>query len=81
MVLARFRVSSVEAFQYGSKVNLQAHYSPDGTESPEILEEIRSFYDATPNGTLSMTINNDAAAEHFQPGDDFYIRLEKAPKQ
>lgn len=80
-VIARFRCSEVTAREFGpATVKLSAVYSPDGTEPDEVQEEIRRFNEATPSGNLEMAINNQAAAEHFQPGEHYYLRLEHVAK-
>lgn len=79
MVLCRFRVAEVTTTGYNSRVKLTAAYDAPDKASPEVLEEIRQFFEATPNAELTMTINNEAAAEHFQPQQDWYIKLEKIP--
>ena len=76
-VVARFRVHTVEPLGYGTKVVLSAIYSPDYVEDDPVLEEVRSFYEATPNGQFEATIANEKAEEQFQVGDEFYVRLEK----
>lgn len=78
-VIARFRVSEVKPYASSTSVSLHAMHSPDGFEDDETLKEIRSFYEATPNGQLTMTIRNQAAEEQFQVNDEFYLRLEKIP--
>jgi hypothetical protein len=78
-VIARFRVNSVDPQGWGTNVALGALHSPDEVEDDETLKEIRSFYQATPSGQLTMTIRNEAAEEQFQVGDEFYLRLEKIP--
>lgn len=78
-VLARFRVNSTKQMGWGTEVELVAMYSPDQIEDDPVLKEIRSFYEATPAGQLTMTIRNQAAEEQFQLNDEFYVRLEKIP--
>jgi hypothetical protein len=78
-VIARFRVNTVTPQTQQSEVALSAMYSPEEVEDDEVLKEIRSFYEFTPSGSLTMTIRNEAAEEQFQVGDEFYLRLEKIP--
>jgi hypothetical protein len=80
-VVCRMKVQEVTARAYGpAKVTLAPQYSSDSAESPEVLAEIRSFFEATPSGSLELNINNDKAAEQFQPGGDFYLHLEPIPQ-
>ena len=74
-VVARMQVSEVALLGYATKVKLNAVYTAD--ESDPHYGEIKSFFEATPHGVFEATIKNDAAAEQFQPGDQFYVSLEK----
>lgn len=80
-VIARFRVHSIAPFGWGTAVSLSPVHSPDDVEDDATLKEIRSFYEATPNGQLTMTIKNEAAEEQFQVNDEFYLRLDKIPQE
>lgn len=77
-VLARMRCNWVQSFAVNSKVNLTPVYTSD--ESDPHYEEIKSFNQSTPSGTLEMTINNGTAAEQIQPGEDYYVSIERIPK-
>lgn len=75
-VVARMRVQSVELFGYSTAVKMSAVMpSADDPHS----EEIKQFFEATPNANLSMTIRNEVAAEQFQPGSQFYVTFDKVP--
>lgn len=76
-VVALMRVTSTEQFGHNTKVNLTPAYVPD--ESDPHYAEIKSFFDATPQGKFEAVINNEKAAEQFQPGYAFYLSLERAP--
>lgn len=76
-VVARMRVNEVALLGFGTRVTLGAVYTAD--ESDPHYAEIKSFFEATPQGSFQATIKNDAAAEQFQPGDEFYLTLEKVP--
>lgn len=78
-VVARFRVASIHPTGWGTAVSLHPVYSPEDVEDDATLKEIKSFYEATPNGQLTMTIRNEAAEEQFQINDEFYLRLDKIP--
>lgn len=78
-VISRFRVTEIALLGYATRVKMSAQFSPEGTESDETMAEIRSFHEATPNGTFEACIKNDVAAEQFQVGDQFYLNLEKVP--
>lgn len=72
-VVARMRVFSVEAFQWGAKLKMQAVCAADDPHD----EEIKAFFEATPSASFEASIKNDVAAEQFQPGDQFYLKLER----
>lgn len=78
-VVAKFSVGSVEQFTYGSTVRLQA-IMPADSDDKITRDENTRFWEATPNGRFEMTVNNPAAAEQFQPGDQWYLTFERAPK-
>ena len=74
-VVARMRVNSIELFGSSTKVKLGAVYT--ASEDDPHYDEIKSFFEATPFGVFEASIKNDRAAEEFQPGDEFYLSLEK----
>ncbi len=64
-VRGKFVVQKVTEFQSGQKeVTLSAQYSGN--------QEDNSYAQATPSGTIVMTISNPAAANFFTPGKKFY---------
>lgn len=77
-VVARMETSTVTTSKWGSSVKLQV-VSP--TEGDPDYEELKSFFAATPSGSLEMTIDNAFAAEQFQPGDHFYVTFDRVPGQ
>ena len=74
-VKAKFSVGYVKAMTHGSEVHLNAVH-PGNNEGD--LEEHKKFWEATPNGQITMTIKNSAAAEDVQPGDFHYVTFERA---
>lgn len=80
-VKARFHVSSIESFSstYGGQVKLRLYAvapQPDGSfEAPED----EKFWNATPTGTMEISVTNPAAAEQFQAGDRFDVTFERIP--
>jgi len=69
-VRAKFFVKTVEVYSVqppSRKIVLAPVYSQDP------LHENKAFWDATPSGEISMTINNPRAAEFFKPGQEYYI--------
>jgi hypothetical protein len=41
-------------------------------------EEDKAFWDATPNGSIELTITNPAAAETFELGETYYVDFSRA---
>ncbi len=82
-VIAKFNVSSIETFQYGGqklKLNAVVPTTIDGKLEFENSED-ESFWNATPSGTMEITITNSDAAEQFQAGDMFYVTFKRAPSK
>lgn len=75
-VVARMRVAEVALFGWATKIVLRPEVPQ---ETDPHYEEVKAFYEATPQGEFSAVIKNDLAAEQFQPGDAFYITLERVP--
>ncbi len=67
-VRAKFVCSSVTRFAYPGQVQVVLSPVMD-SKTPEN----KSFWDATPNGKLDMTITNPAAGEQFEPGKSYYL--------
>lgn len=78
-VICRFRVSEIALLGYGTRVKLSAMHTADADAPPEVIEEIRSFYEATPNGSFEAVVRNDAAAEQFEVGRDYYLSIVPVP--
>jgi hypothetical protein len=76
-VVARMVVSEVTLMGWATKIKLNPQ-SPQSGQPHE--EEIKAFYEATPQGAFEAVIKNDVAAEQFQPGDAFYVTLERIPR-
>ena len=68
-VRAKFKVNSVNRFEFGETVTLIPVYSTD-----QDSENYR-FWSATPSGKLEMQISNPEAQGMFEPGQEFYIDL------
>ena len=76
-VVARMRVNSITLNGYSTLIKLNPVMPSEGQEH---YEEIKAFYAATPTGEFTASINNELAAEQFQPGKEFYITLTEIPK-
>ena len=77
-VVAKFHVSHVDAYEHNAMVFLHPVYAPPGSDERVTSKEDGSFWDATPSGELKMSVTNAAAAEQFQPGQDYYVTFERA---
>jgi hypothetical protein len=80
-VVAKFQVNSVELFAHGPsrKVKLGPVYAGPGADPQVTSKEDGAFWQATPQGSLEMVIDNPDASEQFQPGDKFYLTFERVP--
>ena len=73
-VRAKFKCGSKKQFDGASvEYEFNAVYSTDPTH------ENKFFWDATPNASLKMTINN-RQAQVFEPGKEYYLDFTEAPK-
>lgn len=72
MILAKFHVNEIKEFSWGTEVTMTPVYS----DNPE--SENKRFWEATPNGTLRMTIKNQAAADYFKRDGEYYIDFSEA---
>lgn len=73
-VVARMFVQEISLFAY----NPQAK-----TVKLQVVsrgEENKEWSAATPSGSVTLVINNTAAAEQFELGQDYLITFEKADK-
>ena len=71
----KFKVESVTHYAYGGReVKLQALY-----DKP-LSEEDRAFSNATPSGTMSITIQNPKVFDVFKPGNSVYIDVSVVPE-
>lgn len=76
-VVAKFRVASVTDFGYSKEIKLSAVY--EGELGPN--EENRRFAKATPNGSLTMTVDNPYASDQFGVGGEFYLHFVPVDKE
>lgn len=64
----KFTVESVTVYEHGSRtVKLATRYDE------ALSKEDRAFSTATPNGTMTVDINNPAVFDIFKPGAKVYI--------
>lgn len=73
-VRAKFIVTSVTHYAgfKGAKVAL----TPVNPQHQETSENL-AFWEATPNGEITMQITNPQTAEQFKPGDEYYVDFTK----
>lgn len=68
-VRAKFQVSSIKSFAWhptAKEITLAPQYDP-------AIPEDQRFAKATPSGSLTMQVDNPAAAEQFELGKFFYL--------
>lgn len=71
IVRAKMVVECVELLSYGGEhIRFRCQYS----ENPED----NSFAEATPSGSMELTISNPKLANFFNPNDVIYLNIEKA---
>ncbi|MCA1655153.1 MAG: hypothetical protein LC635_01500 [Pseudonocardiaceae bacterium] len=70
-VVAKFRCNTARKAYSATEVHLSAIVG-DGDEENE------TFYDATPNGALTMYVSDERVAGMFEPGKEFYLTFEEA---
>lgn len=70
-IKAKFWVESVKRTTGGSEVCLRAVCRGEDNK-------LWSAY--TPSGSLTMVVLNQLAAAEFEPGEEFYLTFEHAPK-
>ena len=62
---AKMTVQSVTRSSYAEELKFGAEYSNN--------KEDNSYSEATPSGSISLTITNKALHGKFNPGDKFYV--------
>jgi hypothetical protein len=73
-VRAKFKVSNVEGVGDESRnVYLQPVYSD--------TEENKAFWNATPGGSIQLSITNPAAYQQFKVGQDYYVDFTPADQK
>lgn len=53
------------------EITMSAVYSGPDTEN-------KSFAEATPSGEIRFTLNNAGVADHFKPGETYYVDFTRA---
>jgi hypothetical protein len=74
-VKAKFKVDSVTKHQWGGET---AKLFPVYEGATANTEEDKHFSDATPSGSIELTITNKDVHGHFVPGESHYVTFEKA---
>lgn len=69
----KFTVEAVTHFAYGGReVKLTTAYDT------ALSQEDRAFSNATPNGSMTVTINNERVFDVFKPGAKVYVDVTPA---
>lgn len=75
IIKAKFTVESVTKHSWGDEaVRLQPVYEG----ATQNAEEDKHFSEATPSGSIELTISNKSVHGHFVPGEAHYVTFEKA---
>lgn len=77
-VRAKFRVMSVTKHHTSMVEVRMLPVMHNRKGDYEIPPENKTFWDATPAGEITMTINNPEAAEQFVPNGTYYIDFTRA---
>lgn len=87
MVRAKFKITAVELFDQpegSGRVKLQPVYKYDPAISGNACEENKTFWQATPNGEISLSITNPAGFEPFikafHAKKAMYVDFHEAPE-
>ncbi len=67
-VRAKFRCNSVEDYGNSKKAKLSPVTGAEG--------EDKAFWEATPSGTLEMSVTHAPVQEFFKPGKTYYLDFE-----
>lgn len=70
MIRAKFKCSTIEVFEGGETVKLNAVSDKEGTNA--------TWSKWTPSGSLTMTINNPDALGRFTPGKEYFLDFTEA---
>lgn len=82
IVIAKFHISSkTKTMGYDPQGNKAPTYKIEGHAVYTGSEENNKFFNATPYGKLELGVLNKAAADQIEPGNDYYITIEKAPEK
>ncbi len=71
-VRAKFRCNSSVEAHGGQQIVASAI-----TAGPGASEEDKAFWDATPNGSLTMYVSAGRCEGFFEPGAEFYVTFER----
>lgn len=75
---AKFKVESRKEYSYetGKVSGVEVELKPVYSDDPE--SENKTFWQATPNGSIQMYIENVEAAKMFQAGKEIYVDFSPA---
>lgn len=77
MIRAKFHCNSTLKQEYGEHVHQQVVLTP-AYSGPDASEEDKAFWNATPTGSLTMTITNPAA--QLTAGKSYHLTFEEVPE-
>lgn len=65
---AKFRIDRITDYGHSKTLHLSAV-----TGGPSASDEDKSFWDATPAGTIEICVTNLEAVKDYRVGHDFYV--------
>lgn len=77
---AKFQCNSVTDFGHGDYCSQEAKLTAV-MPNKDSVEENGQFNNATPNGQLTITIDNPAVQGFFKPGVQYYLDIQAAPRE
>lgn len=72
-VISKFKCTAVSTPGESGSVQVELN-AITGTKS----EENKAFWQATPSGSISLSITNPDAFNQFEAGEEYYVTFEKA---
>lgn len=68
----RLNVKTVHEYPSGKQTEVEFMAVSAGSE------EDKKFFEATPSGSIKLSVLNHAAVEHLQPGKSYYVDFAEA---
>lgn len=80
MVRAKMKCMTIETLDWGAPAQKQVKVKMGAVYSNDPNHENKAFSDATPSGSVELTIQgNKPAATMFEAGKEYYVDFTEAP--